>query len=170
MLIRGVWPKNAYARRASGIVRLVHPFSVAALRNIERLLWVVPQLFIVLEGDGIVNFSGLVFDYIEVHNRLLGVQFLDAAKVILVRVGRDEPTDAFARRLNFEFCDNLVIANACQVAVDYREVVAGVANVEHVAVADRKALDDRHWLAFPVVDHPLGDDFVLIAEGKEEQG
>lgn len=140
----GVGPEDVDTGGAALGIAEVHPLPGHALKDAEGLRRVIPQLAVVLERLRLVGLRCLVLHDVEVDDGNLGVEHLDAVQVVLIRVGRDEPRDPLPLAQFLEIGDVLVGCAGADAAVDLGEVVAVVADGEHVAVADGVALDDGH--------------------------
>jgi hypothetical protein len=100
-----------------------------------------------LEGVGHDGLCGGIFDAVEVSEAEVVVEFDDAGKVIVVRMRRDESDDALISTLLCELGQDACLSRLREVAVDGREVVAVVADVEHVGVTNGVGLDKAHVVA-----------------------
>jgi hypothetical protein len=69
---------------------------------------------------------------------------MKTTEVVFIRMGAYEALDPLPSFGSFDVLDDLVRVLIGQITVDYREVVAIVADIEHVAIANGITLDYRH--------------------------
>jgi len=64
--------------------------------------------------------------------------------MIIVGMGRNEPSYAFVGGLLLEFFDNATPVIVRHATIDHREAIAAMANIEHVAITDRERFHYAH--------------------------
>jgi F420-0:gamma-glutamyl ligase-like protein len=82
-------------------------------------------------------------------------------------MGADESRNSLACRLLFEFFNNPIGIIGIQVAINDGEAVTVVLDVKHIAVADSKALDDRHQDP-SVLGNPLCDAIAMFEKTQKQ--
>lgn len=120
-----------------------------------------------LKSFGPDTLRGVVSDYIEIRDRQVVIELVNARKMILIRMGRYKTPETPLSRFNLQFSNDFVIAVARQIAIYAREVVGSVTEYKtYHANRPKNSLSPSPWV--PLAVRPMlldqGGDHLLASE------
>ena len=98
----------------------------------------IPQLAVSVEVIRIVRFRRLVLHAVEIQDVQRIIKIGKTPDVIIIWMGRDKASYALAPGFGLDLLDDVVFVVIGHAAIDDREIVAAMLDIEHVAIADRE--------------------------------
>ena len=126
----------------------IHPFARTPFRNGERQLIVVAETLVSLKTRRVLT-QAVIVHPIEITNPDCVVELVKTTYVVVVRMGADKPSNSLPLGYPGNLCEELPLPISVYAAVNYREIIRSVVNIEKIPLANRKRFNDRHSSPLP---------------------